>query len=155
MKKSIHERNEKALLNSDVTGKILEEAVKFHGHLGPFLILGLKAGLFANKILGKDCFEVYTTVETQPYPPFSCVLDGIQIVTGCTMGKRNIKLRKGKHLMITFTRGKRRLKISLKGKVLSELKDMKSREESENKANILINQPFHELFNVEEQPATS
>ena len=140
------------LLNSNITEELLKEGVKFHGHLGPFLILGLKAGLFANKILGKDCFEVYTTVETEPSPPFSCVLDGIQVATGCTMGKRNIELKSGKHLSITFTRGEKRLKISLKDEVLNDLKNMNSREESEKKAKILINQPFHKLFNIEEQP---
>jgi len=140
------------LLNSNITEELLKEGVKFHGHLGPFLILGLKAGLFANKILGKDCFEVYTTIETKPSPPFSCVLDGIQVATGCTMGKRNIELKSGKNLSITFTRGEKRLKISLKDEVLNDLKNMNSREESEKKAKILINQPFHELFNIEEQP---
>lgn len=28
-------------------------AIEFHGHLGPYLVLGLKAGLYANQILGR------------------------------------------------------------------------------------------------------
>jgi len=138
-------------LNSNLMKRLVEEGVRFHGHLGPFLILGLKAGLFANSMLGKDYFKTFVTVETKPSPPFSCVVDGIQIATGCTMGKRNIELKSGKHLSITFTRGEKRLKIRLKEEVLSDLRNVSSKEESENKAKILINQPFLELFNVEER----
>jgi len=148
----MHEEKMSNSPNSNVMKRLIKEGVKFHGHLGPFLILGLKAGLFASKILGKDCFKVYAIVETEPSPPFSCILDGIQVATGCTMGKRNIELKSGKHLSVTFTKEEKRLKISLKDEVLSDLKNMSSREESENKAKILINQPFHELFNIEEQP---
>ncbi|GAH35171.1 unnamed protein product, partial [marine sediment metagenome] len=32
----------------------LLRAVEFHGHLGPYLVLGLRAGLFANQIFGRD-----------------------------------------------------------------------------------------------------
>jgi len=155
MRKETREEKTVSSSNSNIMKDLLEEGVKFHGHLGPFLILGLKAGLFANEILGKNCFEVYATVETEPSPPFSCILDGIQVATGCTMGKRNIELKRGKRLSVTFTRGEKRLKISLKDEVLSALKNMNSKEESEGKAKILINQPFHELFNIEQQPTGS
>jgi len=152
MKKGVLKEETDGSPNSNSIKRLLKEGVRFHGHLGPFLILGLKAGLFANKILGKNCFEVYATVETEPSPPFSCVLDGIQVATGCTMGKRNIELKKGKPLSVTFTRERKRLKISLKEEVLNDLKNMNSKEESEEKAKGLINRSFHELFNIEEQP---
>jgi len=141
--------------NSSLIKGLLEEGVKFHGHLGPFLVLGLKAGLFANEVLGKDCFKVYVTVETKPHPPFSCILDGVQIATGCTMGKRNIELKDGKNLSVTFRKEEKILKISLKDEVLNDLKNIGSKEESESKAKILINRSFHELFNIEEQRGLS
>jgi len=135
-------------LNSPLTKRLLEEGVKFHGHLGPFLILGLKAGLFANNTLGKDCFKTYVTVETDPFPPFSCVADGIQVATGCTMGKRNIELKEGEGLSVTFTKEKERLEMHLKEEVLKDLMNLNTKEESEQKAISLINRSIHELFEV-------
>jgi formylmethanofuran dehydrogenase subunit E len=135
---------------SDGVKGLIEEGVKFHGHLGPFLILGLKAGLFANNLLGKDYFETHVIVETEPHPPFSCVVDGLQVTTGCTMGKRNIKLMKGGSLSITFRRKGKRLKVCLKDDVLKDLIDLKSKEEAERKALDLLDRSIFELFNVEE-----
>ena len=135
--------------------KILKEGIKFHGHLGPFLVLALKAGLFANNVLGKDCFRVYVAIETEPHPPLSCIVDGIQVATGCTLGKRNIELRNRKGPSIAFTKEKKRLKIILKDKVLSDLKNINSKEEYEEKAKTLIKQPIHKLFNIEELKSIS
>jgi len=151
MTRNIQEKKIDAELNSSIMEKLVEEGVKFHGHLGPFLILGLKAGLFANSMLGKDYFQMHVTVETEPSPPFSCIVDGIQIATGCTMGKRNIKLEKGKNLSLTFTKGEKRLKIRLKDEILKKLGNLKSKEESESKAISLINRPIRELFEIKEQ----
>jgi formylmethanofuran dehydrogenase subunit E len=95
------------LTDTRVSDELLKRAVEFHGHLGPFLALGLKAGLLANSLLGKDCFEMEATVVTEPSPPTSCFVDGIQFVTGCTMGKRNIRLRKGKNTSLIFLRRKK------------------------------------------------
>ena len=152
MKTDLQKQKTDNLSNSNIMEKLVDEGVKFHGHLGPFLVLGLKAGLFANDILGKDCFEMHVTVETETSPPFSCVVDGIQITTGCTMGKRNIMLKKGNGLSVTFTRGEKRLRIRLKDEVLEDLRNLKSREKSERKALSLINQSIHELFDLEGQP---
>jgi len=137
-------------LSISIMKRLVEEGIRFHGHLGPFLILGLKAGLYANNILGKDCFKTYVTVETEPSPPFSCIIDGIQIATGCTMGKRNIELKRGKQLKVTFTKGEKRLEMHLKREVLRNIENLKSKEESERKAMSLINQPVWELFDVKE-----
>jgi len=67
--------------------KLLEGAVQFHGHLGPFLILGLRAGLLGIDYLGKDYFELKAKVKTTLHPPRSCIIDGIQFISGCTTGK--------------------------------------------------------------------
>ena len=88
-----------------VTEEIVDGAVRFHGHLGPFPILGLKAGLFANEVLGKDYLQTTVIVETESTPPCLCFLDGIQFVTGTTMGKGNIELRRGNALRAIFFQG--------------------------------------------------
>ncbi len=133
---------------TDKIKKILDEAIKFHGHLGPFLVLGLKAGLFANEVLGKDYFRTKATVETEPRPPYSCFVDGIQIATGCTMGKCNIKIKRGNPISLTISRNGRVLIMKLKEEVLDFLVKMPSRKVVEQKAFEIMNKPINELFDI-------
>jgi len=69
----------------------LKEIERFHGHLGPFAVIGYKMGLVANEELGNDPFEKEVIVYTGTTPPISCIIDGIQLSTKCTLGKGNIK----------------------------------------------------------------
>ncbi|MGC8863743.1 MAG: formylmethanofuran dehydrogenase subunit E family protein [Armatimonadota bacterium] len=70
----------------------LNLARSYHGHLGPYLIIGIKMG---NRALAElepeSCFRLTADVHCPESPPPSCVIDGIQLSTGCTMGKRNIR----------------------------------------------------------------
>lgn len=138
-------------MSNSIPKELIDGAVKFHGHLGSFLILGLKAGLFANETLGKDYFETRAVVETEPTPPFSCFVDGIQFATGCTMGKGNIKLRKGRSLSVLFIKDDKKLELTLKDSVLKHLKGIFSKRESEKKALGFSDKPIQELFHVTEQ----
>ena len=70
----------------------LKEAIKFHGHLGPYVVLGFRMGLIANEKLGKDAFCKNAIVMTGNQPPISCIIDGVQLSSGCTLGKGNIKV---------------------------------------------------------------
>ncbi len=45
--------------------EFLLSAVEFHGHLGPYLVLGLRAGLHANQILGKNPMETEAFIKTK------------------------------------------------------------------------------------------
>lgn len=130
----------------EITSELLDEAIRFHGHLGPFLVLGLKAGLYANDALGKDCFRIRVLVETKLSPPYSCLIDGIQIATGCTMGKRNIEARDGNPISIKFTRDDRVLEMRLREEVLEYLKDMRTEEDARQKALEIMRKPINELF---------
>jgi len=131
---------------------LIAETVKFHGHLGPFLILGLKAGLLANRVLGKDPIRTRAIVETDPKPPRSCVIDGIQVATGCTMGKRNIELKRSNRVSITFTRGERSLRLCLRREALEGVATISSVEEAERMALALASKPVQELFETEKGP---
>ncbi len=74
----------------------LERARQFHGHLGPCLILGLRIGeAIVRELGGRRYFGLSVVAKCPPQPPPSCVLDGLQLSTGCTMGKRNISLEPG------------------------------------------------------------
>jgi len=137
-------------LSNSIPEELLNDAVRFHGHLGPFLILGLKAGLFANEALGKDYFKTRAIVETKPDPPCLCFVDGIQFVTGCTMGKGNIELKKGSSLSVTFIKDDKKIKLSLKDDILESLKKISSKRESEKTALNLTKKLIRELFDIKE-----
>jgi len=72
---------------------IIEAAAKIHGHLGPFLVLGVKMGEAALKKLGglqKGSLRVKLKVPLQT--PYSCLIDGVQTATQCTVGNRKLEL---------------------------------------------------------------
>jgi formylmethanofuran dehydrogenase subunit E len=136
--------------DATISDDLLKRAVEFHGHLGPFLVLGLKAGLLANSLLGKDCFETTAVVATDPNPPHSCLVDGVQFVTGCTMGKGNIKIKRSKSIYVLFLKGGRKLKLKLIRNVLGTIRNASSQKDSEKVALELLKKPAHELFVIEE-----
>jgi formylmethanofuran dehydrogenase subunit E len=66
----------------------------FHGHLGPYVVLGYRMGCIALGELGSaGHFGIAATVHSELAPPRSCLIDGIQLGSGCTLGKRNIEVR--------------------------------------------------------------
>jgi len=81
----------------------LREAVRFHGHLGPYLILGLLAGELALKRLGcGKYFDLTVKVRGANKKPRSCLIDGLQLSTGATYGKGNIRKYNGAELEADF-----------------------------------------------------
>jgi len=72
--------------------EILKQIEQFHGHLGPYAVIGYKMGEIANQVLGSDSFSKKAVVWTGTTPPVSCIIDGIQMSSGCTLGKGNISI---------------------------------------------------------------
>ncbi len=69
----------------------LKQAVDFHGHLGPYLVLGLLMGDFAlRKLKARSYFGLEAYVWGADNRPESCLVDGLQLSCGCTYGKGNI-----------------------------------------------------------------
>ena len=104
---------------------LLLSAKLFHGHLGPFLILGLRAGLLGLKKfdLKRGLNGLITNVSLQCKPPYSCILDGIQVSTGCTIGNGNMKVKESSKIEILFKNNKgRQLIISINPHLLNHLK---------------------------------
>jgi formylmethanofuran dehydrogenase subunit E len=86
-----------------ITNEMVRSAVKFHGHLGPFLILGLRMGLVAVRTLcPRRLTDLSAFVWSSRSPPQSCVIDGIQFSSGCTLGKGNIRVRSSRTLQVAF-----------------------------------------------------
>ncbi len=83
--------------------KTLEMAVTFHGHLGPYLALGLRLGVLALvRLKARKHFGIRVIVHCPPQPPASCLVDGLQVSTGATYGKRNIELHPADDIVVHF-----------------------------------------------------
>jgi formylmethanofuran dehydrogenase subunit E len=104
--------------------KLVERAIEFHGHDGPYMVIGLRMGLTALDMLDcKGWFDLKCEVRLHWNPPDSCVIDGIQTSTGCTMGKKNISVVEHPGVMAVFRSGDHELTIVLKSGVISTLRD--------------------------------
>ena len=130
----------------------LSDAVEFHGHLGPYLVLGLRAGLYANKMLGKDPMETEAFIKTKTTPPESCFADGVQLSTGCTFGKRIISLEQGEGLQVTFKKNNQKVALKLKQEIIDEMNSLPSEEKAwEDLARDLYKRDINEIFEILQQ----
>ena len=70
----------------------LANVVQFHGHLGPAVVAGARMGMIGLRAVdAKGYFDVEVTCEgPMAKPPQACFLDGVQVATGATMGKRTL-----------------------------------------------------------------
>ena len=95
------------MLKQDRIGKldvILNRAEEFHGHLGPFLVLGVRMGLIGVRELEAKGNEKKLRVMAmlRNSVPFSCVIDGIQVATKCTIGNKRLRLRSSSGIAAKF-----------------------------------------------------
>ena len=82
----------------------IKKAADFHGHLGPFLVIGVRMGLIGVRELevkGNDEM-LHVTAMLKYSVPFSCVVDGIQVATKCTIGNRKLRLRSSSGIAARF-----------------------------------------------------
>ncbi|MCD6232127.1 formylmethanofuran dehydrogenase subunit E family protein [Candidatus Aerophobetes bacterium] len=123
----------------------IKKGKDFHGHLGPFLVAGIKMGNLALKELNSTGYtDLKVEVETGTTPPISCLIDGIQISTGCTLGKGNILVKNKGKTKATFIKDKKKLEIELRAKILSLIK--KENEDVEKLAEKVVKLSEDELF---------
>ena len=106
---------------------LIESAARLHGHLGPFLVLGVRIGEAAKLKLHIDdssSHRLQANVKTPLSTPFSCVIDGIQASTTCTVGNQRLKIKKSaKEIAASFTlQGTNKtIKISVNPEVVKDL----------------------------------
>jgi len=131
---------------------ILDRGVEFHGHGGPFMVVGLRMGLVA--LEGLDAhgwFDLKCVVRLRWAPPDSCVIDGIQTSSGCTMGKHNIEVEEQDGITAEFTKGKERLEVHLKPEVLERIRRISDSGEDDDVKSLiseLIEAPKADIFAV-------
>lgn len=92
----------------------VRELAKFHGHLGPNIVLGYLMGKYASENLCSDPFSLKAFVYCPKKTPESCIVDGIQLGSGCTLGKGNIEIIENQAICCEFTSGVTTLKLTPK-----------------------------------------
>jgi formylmethanofuran dehydrogenase subunit E len=129
--------------------ELLQRAVEFHGHLGPYLVLGLRAGLYANQVLGRDPMKTEAFIQSKTTPPESCFVDGVQLSTGCTFGKGNISLKQGEGLLVTFKKNGQELALKLRKEIIEEMNALPSEEKAwEDLAEDLYQRKIEKIFEI-------
>ena len=132
----------------DIKGMI-QRGTLLHGHAGPFLNLGIKMGCLAlDQLNARGYFDLSAKVELDYHPPVSCLIDGLQISTGCTMGKGNIcVMQNNDGIEGHFKKGNQSIRIILKPEILSRIDFEK--ETCENLAQQILEMDNSQLFSLE------
>ena len=124
------------------------EAVRFHGHTGPFLALGYKAGKYAmERLKPQKMMDIKCSVKTIEKNPYTCIIDGIQCSTHCTVGKRNIKIEgiSDERVEITFRCKGRKIILTLKPHILKRTLESEDLEKEVKRVN---DEPLESLFEI-------
>lgn len=138
-------------MRHDTLSKELMSAAKdFHGHLGPFLVLGMRMGLCALRELNlKKGDERLRVVARLSYrPPISCILDGLQLSSGCTLGNARLTVRESDGVSVSFlVQGRGALEVKVSPSIIEELLKALP-EEREKLAYRVAEMPEGELFTI-------
>jgi formylmethanofuran dehydrogenase subunit E len=150
-----------AVMEKTVTEKELEaaveDAVRLHGHLGPFLVIGVRMGKLAERTLKHNSnrdVKFQVTIRVPQTTPFSCTIDGIQSTTRCTIGNQKLKVEKSEEISGSFEvrSPKQELRISVKPKIIEDLLNrFKEGARGEQLAAHIASVPEEELFITDER----
>ena len=133
----------------DVDRELLDRLRAFHGHLGPFAMLGYRAGRLALDRLGAPShFGISARVTCPDHTPPSCFADGIQYSTGCTLGKGNITLTPSEtvSVTVTVTDGGAALAVVPRREVMAQFGPWMEQADDETAALRVLAMPDEELF---------
>lgn len=117
--------------------EILDKAISLHGHLGPFLVLGLRMGLRAVSIIGRaSSCEVFAPIKK----PYVCAVDGLKTIIG-----DSIVLREGEGLSARFSNGKDSIVIKVRENIVKKYAKT-IWEECEENARLIMESSDEEIF---------
>jgi len=147
----------KAKISEELTS-LIKKAADFHGHLGPFLVIGVRMGTLTKKILNVNAGKnnkLRITARLPLLTPFSCIIDGIQATTQCTIGNQKLKMENSQTKIIVYFELKnsyKALRIHVDPKIIKELKNRYSEGASnEELAREIASIPESQLFVIEKQ----
>lgn len=128
---------------------ILKTIETFHGHLGPYAVLGYKMGKIASERLGSNPFEKHVIVSTGTTPPISCLIDGIQLGSGCTLGKGNITVKNENIAKAEFShKNGEKMTILLDTKIQKEIEENVTEENIISYSEDMYNRKNSDLFQI-------
>jgi len=125
-----------------------------HGHVGPYLVLGLKMGNVAKKVLNISDEEsqlLHADVLVPMKPPTSCLLDGVQVSTTCTIGNQRLQFTNASNIQVFFSSQKdaKAVKIKLTTSLVEQLEQMEKQNRLyEAYAWELAKLPENQLFEI-------
>jgi formylmethanofuran dehydrogenase subunit E len=123
----------------------LKQLKRFHGHLGPFVVIGYRMGMIARKRLeGK----IQAIVFTGPKVPLSCIIDGIQFTSSCTLGKGNISIQEKDEAKARFVNDRILIEIKLHDEIRQRIESTCTRDVEEVMALGLLSEPDADLFSI-------
>jgi len=137
---------------------ILRRAEDFHGHFGPFLVVGVRAGIIALRELqtSKENKSLRAVVSLVYSVPYSCILDGIQLSTGCTIGNKRLRFEESPTFSIELEDpGNGKVTVSIPSKAVDELKQKLAKDlptkDLERLAHEVASTAEEELFLIDRQ----
>ena len=127
----------------------MKKIEEFHGHLGPYVVIGYRMGKIANEKLGLNPFSKKAVVWTGKTPPLSCIVDGIQICSGCTFGKGNISIKNEGIAKVEFsTDNGKHIQIILKSDIRKEIDTNVTEENITSYSEKIFKKSDEELFEI-------
>lgn len=123
----------------------MEILKRFHGHLGPYVVVGYRMGALARRYISG---KLHAIVHTGNQRPLSCLVDGVQFSSSCTLGKGNIFIVNEGKPVADFVSDEINLSIELNEKVRKEIERRMTRETEEAIAIEIFNLNEDELFNI-------
>jgi formylmethanofuran dehydrogenase subunit E len=110
--------------------ELLEFGQRFHGHKCPAMPMGLRVSLAAMKALGVEHApdgQLVALIEIDDDHCATCFGDGVQVATGCTFGKGNIrKLHYGKWgLTLIDKKNQKAVRVTPKAEAMARNKQTK------------------------------
>ena len=124
--------------------ELIERGIRLHGHCGPFLIAGIRMGLLALELLDSSgYFGIQAESETGTITPLSCLTDGVQIGSGCTLGKGNIQVTNARRPRAHFSnKAGQRVTIELRPNIYHGFSNGKLEEQCA----VARQKPLEEMF---------
>jgi len=124
----------------------LAEAARFHTHLGPYLVVGLRMGRAVTSRFGSEPFSYKIRAHTGRVPPYSCSVDGMQLATPCTTGNGCIEVTEERLMALDAIRGATVLRVALRREIFDSIERDCSEEDQEEFALRLWSMPEDELL---------
>jgi len=126
----------------------LKRAAEFHTHLGPFLVVGLRMGRVVTSEFGSEPFTIKILAKTGRVPPYSCMVDGLQISTPCTVGNGGLAVTDTRDMSIEAEKDGAMLTVQLRKEMWQRIERECTEENQESFACEIWEMPEEELLLV-------